>query len=372
MKNILIKPVILFVLLTSFLFESYSQITVTKIETINDSSSQDGFIYSLPKTVFKIDIVYEIVKDIKGPLSEYTTEFLGVSNYISSNKVEYNLKDVSVSSQNETDPDQIYYVQYPIERAKDEQMTSFSLSDIGGLLAYNTEAPIPIHNTEIITDRTIIFESGNTEFPYMSQYNKKEKVDTIVRTINIDTVTINRFLFKSSWIDKSIEEKAKDAALQIEKIRESRYQLMTGYHEVNFGSSIIYMDKQIHQLENQYLELFLGKVTKTIEKRTFYFDPSMVKKGDELMKFPDYTSVVIKIVPDNSANLLPDAPSSISNSIYYRIPTSAYLTVRYDDHIFFNGSFVVNQLGSVSTVPLNNTKLQFDKNTGNLISIIRE
>ncbi len=372
MKNILIKPVILFVLLTSFLFESYSQITVTKIESVNDSSSLDGFIYSLPKTVFKIDIVYEIVKDIKGPLAEYTTEYLGTSNYISSNTTEYNLLDASVSSQIEADMNQIYYVQYPIVRAKDEQMTSFSLSDIGGLLAYNTEARIATHNTEIITDRTMIFESGNTEFPYMSKYNKKEKIDTIIRTINIDTVTINSFLFKSSWIDKSIEEKAEDAAIQIENIRESRYQLMTGYHEINFGSSIIYMDEQIHKLENQYLELFLGKSTKTIEKQTFYFDPTMVKKGDELMKFPDGTSVVIKITPDNRADLFPDVPSSISNSIYYRIPTSAYVTVSYENSSFYETSFVVNQLGYISTVPLNNTKLQFDKNTGNLISIIRE
>ena len=372
MKNILIKPVILFVLLTSFLFESYSQITVTKIEPVNDSTSLDGFIYSLPKTVFKIDIVYEIIKDIKGPLAEYATEYLGISNYISSNTTEYNLLDVSVSSQIEAGHDQIFYVQYPTERSKDEQMTSFSLSDIGGLLAYNTEARITTHNTEIITDQTIIFESGNTEFPHMSKYNKKQKIDTIVRTINIDTVTINRFLFKSSWVDKSLDDKAKDAAIQIENIRESRYQLMTGYHEINFGSSIVYMDKQIQELENKYLELFLGKELRTVKKQTFYFDPTEVKKSDELMKFPNGSPVIINVIPDNGINILPDTPSSITNSIYYRIPASAYVTISYDNHTFFNGDFVVNQLGSVTTVPLNNTKLQFNENTGNLISIIRE
>jgi len=353
-------------------YSGYSQITVTKIENKNINTSVDGFVYSMPKTIFKIDIVYEKVQEIVGPLSEYTTEYLGVTDYISSSKVDYNLINIDVSTYNVADPNQLYFVQYPIERTKDEKATSFTLSDIGGLLAYNTDYTTTQQNTEVINDQTFIFKSGEAEFPYMSQYNRKEKIDTIVRTINIDTVTINRFLFKSSWIDKNINDKAKDAALQIEKIRESRYHLMTGYQEVNYGSSIVYMDNQIQKLENQYLELFLGKKLRTIERKTVYFDPSMVKKGDELLKFANGKAVVIKVTPDKISGTIPDATSTVSNSIYYRIPASANVEVSLGNNPFFNGRFNVNQLGAVSTIPLTNTKLQFNRETGNIISIERE
>jgi hypothetical protein len=372
MKKIILHPVILTVLFTALSFAGYSQITVTKIDNKNIDASAEGFIYSLPQTVFKVDVVYEKIQELVGPLSEYTTEYLGVNSYISSNKTEYSIINASISTYYESDPNQLYYVQYPTERSKDENTTLFSLSDIGGLIAYNTNPISTQQNTEVITDQTFIFESGDKQFPYMSQYNQQEKVDTIIRTINIDTVTINRFLFKSSWINKSIDDKAKDAALEIEKIRESRYHLISGYQEVNYGSSIVYMNNQLQKLEDQHLELFLGKKVVTVDSKTIYFKPSKVKKGDELIKFSDGSSVVIKIIPNNTSKILPDIPPSKPNTIYYRIPTSASVTISYENEAIFNGNFVINQLGSVSTIPLVGTKLQFDKNTGSLISIFRE
>lgn len=372
MKKLNIRLFILLSFLTAILSQGYGQITVTKIESKNINTSQEGFIYSLPQTVFKIDIVYEKVQSIKGPLSEYTDEYLGATDYISSAKTNYNLVDILVSTFHEADPGQLYYVQYPAERAKDAKLTSFTISDIGGLLAYNTDALRISQTTEVINDQIFIFKEGNDVFPYMSQYNKQKKTDTIVRTINIDTITINRFLYKSSWIDKSISEKAREAALQIEKIRESRYHLISGYQEVNYGSSIIYMDKQMQQLEKQYLELFLGKELKTIETQSFYYLPNKNKKVDELMRFDDGKSVVIKVTPNNISDNLPEINTSKLNSIYYRIPASADVTISSGNKDFFSGRFLINQLGVVSSVPLVGTKLQFDANTGNLISIIRE
>ena len=372
MKILNISSLILLTFLITISFQGYSQITVTKVENKNINSSQEGFIYSLPQTVFKIDIVYEKIQSIKGPLSEYANEYLGVNDYILSDKTKYNLVDVVVSIFQEADPNQLYHVQYPIERAKDEKITSFSLSDIGGLLAFNTDVQSRGQSDEVVNDQTFIFREGKDEFQYMSQYNKQKKTDTIVRTINIDTITINRFLFKSSWIDKNISEKAREAALQIEKIRESRYHLISGYQEVNYGSSIVYMDRQLLELESKYSELFLGKELKTIETQSFYYLPIKNKKIDQLMKFDDGKSIVIELVPNSISNNLPETTSTKLNSIFYRIPASADVTISSGNKDFFSGRYSINQLGVVSSAPLDGTKLQFDAHTGNLISIIRE
>ncbi len=372
MKKLNIRIIFLSVLLITFLAQSYSQITVTKIEQRSISSSSEGFIYTLPQTIFKIDIVYEKIQELKGPLMQYSKEYLGTTNYITSDKTEYNVIAVNVSVFQESDPGQLYYVKYPSERAKDEKKTSFTLSDIGGLLAYNTELPVIKSTPDLVTDQTFIFEEGDTKFPYMSQFNKQKKIDTITRVINIDTVTINRFLFRSSWVDKNNNDKARDAALQIEKIRESRYHLISGYQEVNYGTSIVYMDRQMQDMEDQYLELFLGRTLKTIDYKTVYFVPVKNKKHSELVKFEDGKTVDIQFDLGTNSDKLSDVTSSNTDRIYYRKPGAANVLVSSGDNKLFNGRFVVNQFGVVSTVPLNNTKLQFDANTGNLINIIRE
>lgn len=372
MKKLVIRPIVVFVLLATVFVHGYSQITVSKITDNSTISPDNGFIYSLPKTVFRIDIVYEKLEKIKGPLSEYSEEYLGANDFISSDLTEYNLVDVNLSTFEESDPDELYYVKFPLERSKDAKAISFSLSEIGGLLAYNTEQQISISNTEIISDQTLIFEKGDKAFPYMSQYNKQKKTDTIIRTINIDTVTINRFLFKSSWVDKSTDDKAKEAALQIERIRESRYNLISGYQEVNYGSSIIYMDAQMSKLETQYLELFLGREIKTIEKETFFFVPGKNNTGGELLRFDDGKSVRIKITPNSKSDILPLVSNSIVNSVFYRLPASSNVEVNSNGKNYFTGRYIVNQLGTISTVSLDNTKLQFDSETGNLINMVRD
>ena len=372
MKKFNLRIIVLTFLFITFLFHGFGQITVTKIEQRNVSSSIDGFIYTLPQTVFKIDVVYEKIQEFRGPLMQYTKEYLGATDYISSDKTEYKIVDVDVSTFQESDPGQLYYVQYPVERMKDEKKTSFILSEIGGLLAYNTQPQITNLTPKITTDHTFIFEEGNTTFPYMSHYNKQKKTDTILRVINIDTVTINRFLFKSSWVDKSNNDKARDAALQIEKLRESRYNLISGYQEVNYGSSIVYMDRQMQKMEDKYLELFLGRTVKTYGKETLYIVPVKNRNNIELLSFDDGTSLAIQFDLGTNADKLSDVTSSNLNRIYFRIPASANVEITSGSENFFSGRFLVNQFGVVSTAPLNNTQLQFDSNTGNLRSIIRE
>ena len=372
MGKLYIRSTILLVLFTLFLLQGFSQVTVTKVENKNINTASIGFYYSLPQTILKIDIVYEKIQYLKGPLSEYTNEFLGEKDYITSDKTEYNPIDVNVTSIQEADANELYFVQFPTEKAKDAQSNSFILSNIGGLLAYNTNVSIETSLPTLSSDQTLIFKEGEATFPYMSQYNKQKKIDTIIRTINIDTVVINRFLFNTSWVDKSASDKAKEAALQIEKIRESRYHLISGYQEVNYGSSIIYMDQQLQNMENRYLELFLGRNLRTIEKRTIYFTPENNNKNSELIKFNDGKSIVISVDPDNISGTINKVSGSITNSVFYRIPSTADITISSSNINLFNGRFVINQYGVVSSVPLLNTKLQFDAQSGNLIKMTRD
>ncbi len=349
-----------------------AQIRVTQVDPSTAAGAVNGFVYSLPQTVLKVDIVYQKTENIAGPFADYAEEYLGVDNYIKSSSVDYQVVKVDVVPFTEPDPSQFYFVQYPADRSKDEMTTSFSLSKEGCLLAYNTDAPVMAAHTVVDHEQTFIFQKGSDEFPFLAQYNKRKQTDTITRTISIDTVTINRFMFNTSWVDKSDRDKAMDAAMQIEKLREARYNLMSGYQEVNYGNSIAYMDEQMKKMERQYSELFIGKELVSLDRMTLYFVPSKHSKSGSLAVIGN-KDISIQInqesqfVKDNS-----EPPAGVPNMIYYRIPASSEVQVKFDGSTVYSGRNTINQLGIVTTVPLGSNKLIFDPVTGNIVSIVRQ
>lgn len=372
MKNLLNFFFLPVVLVFSYSLSGFSQYTVTKVVGQSVNTSADGFYYALPQTVLKVDLVVEKLQRQKGPLSEFTQEYLGTSEYLTENSVSYRLINVELDQLIETDPTQIYYVQFPLERSKDAKASGFTLTPFGTLLGFDLESQATLNTVETDIHQTIVVADNESGFDYFADYNRKKKVDTIVRKITIDTVTIDRFLFKTTWVDKSKEEKANDAAMQIARIREFRFNLITGYQEVNYGESMKYMDQQLKQLEKDYLDLFLGKESKSIELQTVYFIPTEENKSTSLYKGGDGSSIEIKITSNGTTDLLPDTPLAKQNSIFYRIPEKALVEVTQDGTAHYRNSILINQLGVVATAPLNKTKLQFNPTTGGLIKIIRE
>ncbi|MCF6342462.1 MAG: DUF4831 family protein [Bacteroidales bacterium] len=364
-----------FVLLVFFALcstRSYSQFVVTRVQDLNVNTTQDGFYYSLPRTVLKIDLVIEKIQQRKGPLAEFTAKYLGATEYIDNNTVTFRLVDVLIDQLSEPDPQQIYYIQFPAERPKDAKPTGFSLTPTGTLAAFGLENTPQVIRAGSDIHQTFLISDGGEDFNYFADYNRKKVVDTVIRKITIDTVTIDRFLFKTSWVDKSPEEKANEAAMQIARIRESRFNLLTGYQEVNYGESMRYMDEQLMRMEQKYLELFLGKELRTLETQTIYFTPTKENQTQLLYHGTDGTTLEAKLTPGGTADKLPENPLMKQDNIFYRIPEAALLEVTQNGKVFYSEKMRINQYGIVAAVPLKRTSLQFDPQTGTLIKIIRE
>ncbi|NOX85474.1 MAG: DUF4831 family protein [Chlorobi bacterium] len=352
---------------------TYGQFVVTKVKDRNVNTASNGFFYSLPQTVFRISIVYEEVQKIRGPFADYAKEYLGTSDYISTTANEYNILNVDVFPEVEADPGQFYYISYTAEKTKDEKPApAFHFTPFGTLLAVDDikeglPLPMPVN-----VDQTFIIGEGEQGFTYEADYHRKKKIDTVIRRITIDTVNIEQFLFKTSWVDKTPEDRADEAAKQITAIREARFNLLSGYQEVNYGESMSYMDGKLKELENSYLELFLGKKKKTVVSKTIYYTPSKGKVNESLLEMPDGSMVNIRVVPHELTDKLPPQPLEKPGSIYYRIPDEATVEVEYEDEVFFRKNFLINQLGIITTVPVSQTRLRFDPLTGTLTKFVRE
>ncbi len=375
MRRILLVMVIMLVIFCMPAFV-HAQFVVTKSNDANINTSENGFFYSLPKTIFKIDLTYEIINNIKGPLADYAVQYLGTNKYIKDNSTFYRIVDVKVKPLTVADNDQTYWIRIsPIEKSKEIIKQTFTLSNIGTLLAFD-DIKQHIPKNHLSEKHMLLFSDNENSFVKDAAYNKRKDIDTIIRKITIDTVTINRFLFKTSWIDKTENEKADDAAKHIAKIRDARYNLLTGYHEVNFGSGIKYMDKQLQKLEHQYLELFLGKVTKSFFTQSFIFEPSKTHNNEVLFNYisakGNHKSVTVNIKVVNKANGVPETSNAKIDNIYYRIPVAATLQINDGKKNIFNDVFIIPQFGEVSSAPLGKNKLHFDFVTGTLTKFKRE
>lgn len=362
----------LLVLLVFGLKLTYGQYMVKKTSGSATNTSLDGFYYAIPQTVLKIDLILEEVKKIPGPLADYAEDYLGVRDYINVESHSIKLINATITPFYEADPDQFYYVQFPAERSKDEKAAGFQLTDRGTLLGFGHVGNINQDKQQTSIDQTFIMLEGDEDFSYYADYNRKKKIDTIIRKISIDTVTINRFLYKTSWVDKSDREKANEAAQKIMEIREARYHLISGYQEVNYGESIKYMNSELIELERKYLELFLGKEVKTTDIQSIYYTPEKDKKTDILYNSPDGRPIEIKIDILDATSQLPERPLEKVDNIYYRVPRSVLIKVTQDYQTYESTQIAISQFGVVTTAPLNRTQLIFDEQTGNLINIIRE
>ncbi|MCB2207602.1 MAG: DUF4831 family protein [Bacteroidetes bacterium] len=351
---------------------SYGQYIVKKASGNSTNTSLDGFYYAIPQTVLKIDLVIEKIKQIPGPLANYAEDYLGVTDYISTNSQSAKLLHATITPLYQADPEQYYYVQFPAERSKDEKATSFQLTGMGTLLGFGSDGKINNEIQQTSVDQTFIMFEGDEDFSYYADYNRKKKIDTVVRKISIDTVTINRFLYKTSWVDKTDKEKANEAAQYILELREARFHLISGYQEVSYGESMKYMNNQLKELENLYLELFLGKEVKTTDVQSVYYVPKKDKITDVLYSTPDNKPIEIKLDVPASEYQLPDKPLEKIDNLYYRVPQTASVKITQDDQTYLSANISISQFGVLATAPLNRTRLLFDPQTGNLINIIRE
>lgn len=359
------------------------QIFVTPVQN-NTASESPGFYYALPQNVIKLDFVIEKTEKIKGPYSEYAENTIGVQDFITKDETHFRVMDIVTTIEAEPDPGAWFFVEFDERGSKDARSLIFDLQDNGIILGAD-EAPLAKKLTRDLTETTLVNAGNEKRFHYFAERNLYQRVDTIVRKITIDTTVIRRNILQSAWVDRNPEQKARAAADMIHKIRDSRFNLISGFQEINYGTSIVYMDTQLQQLEEEYLALFLGKEIKQLYTQAVYFVPKPDQKGSvvvagfsETLGLTEGTSKAnqVELTIDNNIQETfvksGGAKGKVSNGVYYRIPQSAMLTLTYQGKVYYKERRAISQLGTIAVAPVNKTRLQFSPESGMVTTIKRE
>lgn len=366
-------------------YQTEAQINVTSVSSRSVKPEKNGVFFSLPRKIIKVSVTVKEIENMKGPYAEYAQQLMGISNPIMQNTKEYELIDIKMETLVEPDPEQIFFIEIDDKSSKDEKNFSVNLTSNGIIRSINgissaKEAQLIKEEYKVITQEDLFSMSVNP-----SLYRK---VDTIIRIVTVDTNTVKKRFFNTYFEEKSTEIKAREAADMVSRIREGRFNLLTGYQETNYSPETMkYMDEKLQLMDQEYISLFKGLKTEMLNTYTFYLIPDPNKLNQVVCKFSKESGiseaidnkgreVILNIRRSGTLMQMPNWASSAvdarSTLIPYRIPEMVRLSVNYLGKIYDEQLIALPQFGIVSRVPFVKSKIEFDPQTGCVVKIYYE
>ncbi|MCK5845887.1 MAG: DUF4831 family protein [Bacteroidales bacterium] len=364
------------------LLSSCSSYNVIHVTEDSKPENSEGFYYSLPRNVVTIDITVEEVIRISGPYAAYASKYLGIKDAVQSNTRLFELSDIKINTYSEPDPEHYYFVDLSNYGGYKSQSLTMSMSKAGLIqdLNDNSDRLVEKEEQEKKEDNDIDYSKT---FKYFADANLVEKIDTIVEQVIMDTVTVERMHLKRSFVEKSYEQKAKEASELLMKIKEQRLDIITGAQEIAYsGATVSYMAEELAKMEQEYMKLFTGVTQRnTYHYRYSYLPESQVYSASiPLFKFSNQEGIVnddikkglMVYIHVDRARTTSTLEKFIKNTtdddsdkgLFYRIPESAKFTIKEGDELKAEVSFMISQFGVVTNLPAKNTKVQFYPNSG--------
>ncbi len=363
-----------------------AQIDVVPVTGDKAPDQFEGFYYALPKTIVRIEVWVDETEQLRGPFTDYAGRMLGITDVIKNNGRSYAIKGFSLSTYQEADPATIYFVRMPL---KGNVALDLVLNQDATLRSLQTFAVDPKKKNMAKPASSQKLQT----FATIAMPDIVEKIDTIVTRITIDTITFEKITFPKTYIDKSPEQKARQAADFILKLEEDRQRLISGFQEVNYSmESIKYMNEQIKELQNEYLALFKGKSRSIANRYTYIFVP---EPGSEniptvLFKYDKNRGILDKNSADGEPVTIQfstygkttelkkhhtsrQSANRVALGVHYRIPEKALFEIRKGSDLAAENEFLVSQLGVVSFLPSKGVSfIEVHPQTGSLLRIKME
>ena len=319
-------------------------------------------VYALPQTVVELEVIAEKTILKKGPFADYAQKFLGISDIVLVDGVDWKLKSIEVSAKGEVDPEQYY----KITTAVDYEPSLISLTPQGLIRGFNLKKGVNILEDKemvLIEDESVDIEYGRFSIDPSIKYIE----DTIYKVVETDTAFMKIPVLEKQALTKSIEEKAEEAAHQIFKLRKRRFKILTVNYEglPPDGKAYEVMVRELKKLENDYLSLFMGKKVSFNKSFKYWYTPKKGENGGVVFRMSAQKGPVGvndlggRPVRINFKNLdltrelvmIPTAEVAPQKLINYRIPGMADVSILDGKRILFKNRITIAQFGEIASMP---------------------
>ncbi len=365
---------------------SQRPLTTERITEMGPDLSGNIAYYALPRTVIVIDVEVERSTKTPGPYAEFAETYLGLNDVIFSPSHSYEITSVSINGFAEPDPEQIYYIIFPEEN---EQSFCFSLNEAGLLHSVNKKIEDPVNQTAFVESKDYGIYYSDATFNYFMDSIMKEQIDTIIETVPLDTITLQRQTLRRSWVEKSKDLRAKEVADYILEIREKKFDLISGFQEINYSMEALkYMYTEMDKMESDYLDLFTGiTTTETINHRFVHKpDKEDIVRRHTLFRFSgkggikpagadEGFPVTISYNRSKATDMIREQVGRHSptrrkdeKGIHYRIPEYADLLFYIGEEKRAEARTLVSQFGIVTHLPAKDLQIEFHPMSGSIKS----
>gem|GEM_PF-569477 len=348
-----------------------------------DTTSSTGMLYALPRQSVEVEIWIRKQEFIRGPYAEFAERLLGVRNIISKNQTVYSIENVMVSQKSEVDPKQIYYVQFNGSELALEYDNGMIISGVNlskkpsfelGQQDFQKQTP----QTQQIVNR-----------PLIPMFNMIEQNDTVFFNQLDDAQPVQRYEIRTTQTVKTPFQKAEEIVANINKIREDRTKLLTGFQEVNYEAAAIrYMNEEFNRMEDEYISMFTGTTKISYETARFEFLPTHKDSLTvELAEFSasygllnpategasDAQKIILNIaLQDDLSSEFQRFSRNIRmyrKGFYYSIPSQGLVTVKLDNQLLYSKPMPFSQFGMTPALPPNPLQIDFSPQTGEIRSV---
>ncbi len=402
------KHFLLFLIFSLVTIYAYSQKDAElnfDVRHVSSKFTLDGhqLFYALPKNKILIELRVKKTVEYAGPYRDYAEKFLNITdNVILADNEYYSIVDVKFHEFSVPDSNQFYVINCT-------GLTSFpilQLNSEGVILGCNSDTQLAGYSNEII--QMLQPENESPDFGFTDLGIKpfiEDKSETVYRIMQTDSTPTRVPVSQSKMVPTTVEQNADKAAAFIRKLRKRRLKLITGDKEESYvadGQAMKEMIEELDNYEQNYLELFMGKMVESVNNYYFEFNPDEGSEAEQQIigwfstnkgikpnrpdiRRSDYQPLIIKAqtlgkIPETQIQVMDQSqksPTPIKYGPYYRLPGRIKVSLQFSELTLAQQQFTVAQKGKILALPvayLNNADyaIEFYPETGALKRIYKK
>ena len=322
------------------------------------SSDPEGCLtYAMPSTVILLEVEAVQESFYAGPYARYAEKYLGIK-VRQKNETSFQIVQVGVTPMVEADLSKRYVVAV---KKGNVNGTFLKLSSAGLLCFadgnYGSEVKwrFPMESRMDFSDKGV---SSNLKSEATVLYRNERKESEY-----------NKVSYQQNMlVEKTLEQKAAEAAQMIVRLREQRLQIVTGDTDATYsGEAMSAAVNELTRLEKEYMSLFTGYSEKQVQTKRFEVIPSAEKESQMYVAFrlsdsaglvpADNLSgkpVVMELIPGAVADPVVDVELNPKGQyVNYMIPAICTLKLKEGSELLVQTRMPVYQLGKMGSMPVN-------------------
>ncbi len=309
--------------------------------------------YALPQTTISLEVEAVIEHFYAGPYAKYAQKYLGVQAR-EANGTTTHISSIKMTPYIEADQAQRYYVN--------------AGKDAASLVALSAQGLIAVSDGSFGKGSEFRFASASgADFADKGvSSNLTSEATMLYRGVKGEE-TFNRVAVQQNMVvQKSLEQRAQEAADMIFNLRKKRVQIVTGDTDATYsGEAMGSALAEISALEKEYMSMFIGysdlqtqkikcDVVPVRDQKTQTYVAFRVSDTDGVVSADNMSGkpYLLELVPQNVSASQGKAAAAKGTTVIYRIP--AICTVKLSDGVslLLQDRIPVYQLGTVSYYPI--------------------